>query len=87
MDNDQLLNELQRFLEDSERRLAIRLDTIDKELMEVRDGMRQIRAAQVTALQSTVTFMEWAQRTDEGVSGLLKRIATIERQLRNPPAA
>ena len=102
MDNDHLLNEIDTRLkafkdeisavvtgncaelhtqiQEVEARIADRLTSLES-------AVKRLSEAQTTHLKSLLTFMEWADRTDEQTTNILKRIDAIERRLTNPPAA
>ena len=84
MDNDQLLTELQKLLEESERRLAIRLDTLENGQTDLRDSVRQLRAsleinskALTTNLESLILLMQDSRSHDKQLSDLTRRVLDL----------
>jgi len=72
--------ELHTQIQEVETRIADRLNAVES-------AVKRLSEAQTTHLKSLLTFMEWADRTDEQTTNILKRLEAIERRLTNPPAA
>jgi hypothetical protein len=72
--------ELHTQIQEVETRANARFDTLEASVKKIGD-------AQIGYLRGSVSFMEWAQRTDENMRGMLNRIDAIEKRLSNPPTA
>jgi hypothetical protein len=91
MDNEQLLEQIATLIAANGAELHTQIQELEERMnarfSALEASVKKIGDAQIGYLKGSVAFMEWAQRSDELVLSMLKRIDALERKLNNPEAA
>jgi hypothetical protein len=79
MDNDQLLNEIQKLLEGSEKRIAAQITEVRADILYVRESIQIFGKALAANLEALMGTMKQADTTNERLVALTRRVEELER--------